>query len=137
MADAEYFDQWYADIDRSRVRQAVFTSHLGVPAEVGPSNLVPLDGLRELVDRLALPPDGLLVDLACGRGGPSMWIAREAGARLVGVDFSAEAVRQAMSRRSLFGLDDRASFVVGDLTSTGLPDGDADAVLCIDAVQFA
>lgn len=38
MADADYFDRWYADIERSPVRQAVFTSYLGLPAEVGPSN---------------------------------------------------------------------------------------------------
>jgi cyclopropane fatty-acyl-phospholipid synthase-like methyltransferase len=133
----EYFDGWFADIARSQVRQALFTEHLGLPPEVGPSNMVPLDGLRELAVSLKLGPGSALVDLGCGRGGPGMWIARETGARLVGVDFSAEAVAQAMARRSLFGLVDRASFVVGTLDTTGLSAGSADAVVCVDAVQFS
>lgn len=137
MVDAEYFDNWYADIERSSAREALFTSFLDLPPEVGPSNLVPRAGLDELVGVLELDTDGLLVDLACGRGGPGMYVARAAGSRLRGVDFSAEAVRQATSRRGLFGLSERASFVVGDLTATGLPSGEADAVLCVDAVQFA
>ncbi|MDQ1685358.1 MAG: hypothetical protein QOC82_2095 [Frankiaceae bacterium] len=137
MVDAEYFDRWYADIERSSARQAVVTTYLGLPPEVGPSNLVPLAGLREIAQRLGLRRDGLLVDLACGRGGPGMWVARECGARIAGVDFSVEAVRQATARRALFGLDERATFSVGELTASGLGDGVADGVLCIDAVQFA
>lgn len=136
---AEYFDEWYADIGRSTGRQRLFTQHLGLPDAVGPSNMVPLDGLREIATSLALQAGQLLVDLACGRGGPGMWIAQQLAARLVGVDFSAEAVTQATSRRQLFGLDEdtAARFVVGSLESTGLPSGGAEAVICIDAFQFA
>jgi SAM-dependent methyltransferase len=65
-----------------------------------------------------------------------MWIARELGADLVGVDFSAEAIAQASERRALFGLEDRATFAVGSLEDTGLPAGSADGVICIDAFQF-
>jgi SAM-dependent methyltransferase len=134
---AEYFDQWYSDIARSATRQQLFTDQLGLPPEVGPSNTVPLAGLQEIAAALALPPDGVLVDLACGRGGPGMWIAREVGARLIGVDFSAEAIDQATARRELFGLTDAASFQVGSLEHTGVPDGVADAAVCVDAFQFA
>jgi SAM-dependent methyltransferase len=134
---AEYFDQWFADIARSDARQQLFTQYLGLPTEVGPSNLVPLTGLQTVATALALPRDGQLVDLACGRGGPGMWIARDAGAELIGVDFSAEAVEQASLRRVLFGLADRASFVIGTLESTGLAAGGADAAVCVDAFQFA
>ena len=134
---AEYFDQWFADIARSDARQQLFTQWLGLPPEVGPSDLVPFAGLQTIVAALDLPPGGQLVDLACGRGGPGMWIAREAGADVIGVDFSPEAVAQASMRRVLFGLDDRASFVIGTLESTGLSAGGADAAVCVDAFQFA
>jgi ubiquinone/menaquinone biosynthesis C-methylase UbiE len=77
------------------------------------------------------------VDLGCGRGGPGLWLARSEGALLVGVDFSAVAVRHAADRAALFGLADRARFVVGDLAATGLPDATADAVVSIDALHFA
>jgi SAM-dependent methyltransferase len=134
---AEYFDQWYADIGQSAARQQLFTDHLGLPPEVGPSNLVPLAGLREIAAALGLDRGGVLVDLACGRGGPGMWLARERGAALIGVDFSAEAIRQATARRKLFGLERAATFSVGRLEATGLAEGVADAVTCIDAFQFA
>jgi SAM-dependent methyltransferase len=134
---ADYFDQWYADIDASPVRRAAFAEPLGLPPEIDPSNLVPLSGLEELSARLAVPTGGVLVDLACGRGGPGMWLARAAGCRLIGVDFSPVVVAQAAQRRALFGLEQRASFVVGDLTSTGLDAAIADAVVCIDAFFFA
>jgi hypothetical protein len=78
---ADYFDDWYADIDRSAARQQLFTDFLGVPSEVGPSNLVPLIGLQELATWLEPAARGVLVDLACGRGGPGMWLARELGAQ--------------------------------------------------------
>jgi ubiquinone/menaquinone biosynthesis C-methylase UbiE len=99
--------------------------------------MVPLDGLRELADDLAVPEGGLLIDVACGRGGPGMWVAQRAHARLIGVDFSAEAVAQATTRRALFGLEAQAMFQVGNLEATGLTVDSADAVMCIDAFQFA
>ena len=35
---------------------------------------------------LDMSPGSLLVDLACGRGGPGLWLARQIGAALVGVE---------------------------------------------------
>lgn len=138
MLTADYFDQWYADIDASPRRRQLFTEALGLPPEVEPSNTVPLSGLHEVLAALSLRAGDLLVDVACGRGGPGMWLARAASARLIGVDFAPVAVAQASSRRSLFGLSEsHASFVVGDLVATGLDDGVADAVVCVDALQFA
>jgi ubiquinone/menaquinone biosynthesis C-methylase UbiE len=135
--DAEYFDQWFAEIAQSEAEQRLFSDALGVPVEVGPQNLVPLDGLREIAAALSVEPGGLVVDLACGRGGPGMWIARELNAELIGVDFSREAIAQATVRRALFGMQDTATFAVGTFEETGLSAGGADAVVCIDAIQFA
>ena len=135
--DAEYFDAWFAGIGRSEAQQRLFSDALGVPPEVGPANLVPMDGLREIAAELDVRAGAVLVDLACGRGGPGMWLARELEARLIGIDFSAEAISQAMARRHLFGLEPSAEFAVGSFADTGLPDAFADAVACIDAFQFA
>jgi 2-polyprenyl-3-methyl-5-hydroxy-6-metoxy-1,4-benzoquinol methylase len=132
----EYFDNWYADIAASPLRQQMFTEHLGLPAEVGPSNQVPLDGHRTIAIALQLSAGERMADLACGRGGPGMWIARELGAQLIGVDFSGEAIRQATERRSLFGLEAAATFTVGTLEATGLRDASVDAVTCIGSIQI-
>jgi len=62
-------------------------------------------------------------------------VARRSGARLVGVDFSREAVRQASEHARRLGQS--ARFEVGDLTATGLAAASVDAVMCVDAAQFA
>jgi cyclopropane fatty-acyl-phospholipid synthase-like methyltransferase len=108
-----------------------------LPAEVEPFSFVSAGLLGHVARALSLSPGETLVDLGCGRGGPGLWLARLAGASLVGVDFSAEAVDQASRRAGSFGLDGRAQFVVGDLAATGLADAVADAVVSVDALHFA
>lgn len=133
---ADYFDGWYAAMTGSTAKDEIQQRHLGLPPGLLSTSLLGWDGIAEVVTALRLAPGGTLLDLACGRGGYGLEVARRTGARLVGVDFSAEAVRQATA---LAGRDasSTATFLVGDLAATGLPDGSADAVLCIDAVQFA
>jgi SAM-dependent methyltransferase len=107
-----------------------------LPVEIEPFSFLSLGLLAHLSRTLTLSPGQLLVDLACGRGGPGLWLARAADASLVGVDFSPVAVEHATARAELFGLSETARFVVGDLTATGLPDATADAAVCIDAMHF-
>jgi SAM-dependent methyltransferase len=51
------------------------------------------------------------------------------------VDFSAEALRQAREQAARLGR--AADFRLGDLAATGLEPGSVNAVLCVDAIQFA
>jgi SAM-dependent methyltransferase len=132
---AEYFDAWYAGIATSHALDPVQQRHLGLPPRLLSTSLLTWDGIAEAVAALALPPGGTLVDLACGRGGYGLEVAARTGARLVGVDFSAEAVRQARENARRSGVP--AAFRVGDLAATGLNAESADAVLCVDAIQFA
>jgi SAM-dependent methyltransferase len=73
--------------------------------------------------------------VACGRGGYGLEVGARTGARLVGVDFSAEALCQAREQALRLGAE--ADFRIGDLAATGLDAGSADAVLCVDAIHFA
>jgi SAM-dependent methyltransferase len=133
------FDEGFARVERSAWLRTTFGAVLDpdLPPEVEPFSFVPLDGLREVADALRLDPGEALVDLACGRGGPGMWVARATSAVLTGVDGSAVGVAQAAARAGLFGLEETARFLVGDLAATGLPDASADAVMSVDAIQFA
>jgi SAM-dependent methyltransferase len=132
---AEYFDHWYAEMAGSPVKDEIQQRHLGLPPHLLSSSLLGWEGIAEVVTALRLPGGGTLVDLACGRGGYGLEIAGRAGARLAGVDFSAGAVRQASEHARRRGA--AAEFWVGDLAATGLDDGCADGVLCVDAIQFA
>ena len=132
---AEYFDGWYADMTGSPAKDEIQQRHLGLPPHLLSTSLLGWDGIAETVEGLRLSPGGTLVDLACGRGGYGLEIAGRTGTRLVGVDFSAEAVRQARENAQRLGAT--AEFRVGDLAATGLGTGSADAVLCVDAIHFA
>ena len=132
---AQYFDDWYAGMPESPVKDEIQQRHLGLPAYLLSTSLLTWAGIAEVTDALRLSPGGTLLDLACGRGGYGLEIAARTGARLVGADFSAEAVRQA--RQQARRQDRTAGFAVADLAATGLGPGAADAVLCVDAIQFA
>ena len=70
-------------------------------------------------------------------GGPGLWIARERGARLRGVDVSPVAVAAARQRSQELRLSDRAEFSRGTFADSGLDPTSADAVMSIDALQYA
>jgi SAM-dependent methyltransferase len=132
---AQYFDSWYADMTDCPVKDEIEQRHLGLPPHLLSTSLLTWDGVAEVTGQVRLRPGGTLVDLACGRGGYGLEVADRAGARLAGVDFSAEALRQARELARRLGRE--AEFSVGDLAATGRGSGSADAVLCVDAVQFA
>lgn len=132
---AKYFDGWYADMVGSPVKDEILQRHLGLPHHLLSTSLLGWEGIAEVVEALRLSPGDTLLDLACGRGGYGLEIAARTGARLVGVDFSAEAVRQAREQARLLGRT--AEFRVGDLAATGLDAASVEAVLCVDAIQFA
>lgn len=135
---AAQFDEAFSAMATSAGLPAVFRdADPDLPAEVEPYSFVSAALLDGVARALALSPGQRLVDLACGRGGPGLWLARQAGATLIGVDFSPVAVAQATARAALFGLADRARFVVGELTDTGLADAGTDAAVSIDAFHFA
>jgi SAM-dependent methyltransferase len=65
-----------------------------LPPQIEPFSFVSVGLLRRVTQALGLSPGQTLVDLGCGRGGPGLWLAREADVSLVGVDFSPVAVAE-------------------------------------------
>jgi SAM-dependent methyltransferase len=131
---AAYFDRWYADMATTPVKDEIQQRHLGLPPELLSTSLLTWEGIAEVVDALDLHSDELLVDLACGRGGYGLEIASRSGARVLGIDFAPSALEVARAQAAARGVD--AEYRVGDLVATDLPDGAADAVVVVDAIQF-
>jgi len=132
---ARYFDQWYADMEHSPVKDRIEQRHLRLPAHLLSTSLLGWDGIAEVTAELRLQDGELLLDAACGRGGYGLEVAQRTGARLVGIDLSAEAVRQAREQASRLGR--LGEFLVGSLEASGLGARSVDAAMCIDAIQFA
>ncbi len=114
-----------------------FAEGFDFPEDFGHISFVTLPQLRRIADELRLGPGATLVDLGCGRGGPALWVARETGAHLIGVDFSTVAIEQAGARAAELGLADQAAFVVGTFADTGLGLESANGAMSEDALQYA
>jgi len=130
----EYWDEWYAGKAASPIIGEIMNRHLGLPPDLL-AGVVPAVAIPEIAAELRLAPGDTLADLACGRAGYGLTIAKSTGARLVGVDVSAEALSAAREQAARLGVPN-AEFTVGNLTATGLPDHCAEAVLCTDSIQF-
>jgi SAM-dependent methyltransferase len=131
---AEYFDGWYANQVATPAVAEIMNRHMGFPPGTR-AGVVPAEAIPELAGELRLGPGSTLLDLACGRGAYGLLVAKRAGTPLIGVDFSAQALTEAREQAARMGVSN-ASFRVGELTATGLPDADVGAVLCTDAIQF-
>jgi SAM-dependent methyltransferase len=131
----EEFDAWYSDMTVSPRKDDLVQRHLGLPPYLLSSSLLGWQGILDIAAALRLHQGAVLLDLACGRGGYGLEVAAKTGARLVGVDFSAEAIRQAIALAERLGRE--ARFTVASMTATGLDDASIDGIMCVDAVQFA
>ncbi len=101
---------------------AIYTDR---PAAEGPPGL-PAD--FEAGEHL-FPITGRALDIACGRGGASLWLVRR-GLQVHGIDVSKVAIEQARAGAAQCGLIERCRFDVVDLDH-GLPPGPAtDVVIC-------
>ena len=137
---ASGYDSVYAAIPGSSTFARIWRDHaLGAeyPAGFEHISFLTLAEMQEMSAALALTPKSRLLDLACGMGGPGLWIAREHRTQLVGIDASAVALEHASSRADSFGMSERTAFTRGTFAETGLDAVSCDAAMSCDALQYA
>jgi ubiquinone/menaquinone biosynthesis C-methylase UbiE len=92
------------------------------------------------IDRLAamchLAPGVKVLEVGCGTGTNSCYLAEKYGCTIVGIDISEHMVAKATKRAEERGLTDHVSFRVGDAYKLEFPDASFDAVLTIFVSQF-
>jgi ubiquinone/menaquinone biosynthesis C-methylase UbiE len=88
----------------------------------------------DLAERAGIGAGQRGVDLCCCSGAGMRFLVRYRGvASMTGVDATAHVVERGRERCKSEGLDDRIRFVLGDVTASGLPAGEADFVWGEDA----
>jgi SAM-dependent methyltransferase len=133
---------WQAEFQRtyagppSRIEERIWREVYGAeyPEGLDPHSFLSRSELDRFVGDLALRPGQVLVDLGCGRGGPSLWVAAATRAHLVGVDIAVNALEAARARAAAMHAD--AEFRQGSFEATGLRDETAHAVMSVDALLF-
>lgn len=137
---ASGYDAFYEAWGQSPTLRRIWREHVtgpDHPDDFAHISFLPLAQLRLLGDALQVSEGQTVLDLACGAGGPGLWVAHEHGTRLIGLDLSAVAVRRAAERALALGLSSRAEFARGTFASTGLATESVDAVMTVDALQYA
>jgi cyclopropane fatty-acyl-phospholipid synthase-like methyltransferase len=104
--------------------------------DIGQNSWLTSDEQDRFFEWLDLSPEKVLLDVACGAGGPALRIAAATGCSVVGIDVHEQAVMTASSLATQRGLAERAEFRTIDATRS-LPFSDAsfDAITCIDAIN--
>jgi SAM-dependent methyltransferase len=134
---ADLFDRIFSALATSQVyREAMQAADPDLPDWLAPYSTITFKDLTRIASLLKVGPGDTFVDLACGLGGPGIWVAEHTGAALVGVDFSAAAVKAAQTLAQQRPLPSPTRFVVAHAVATGLDDAFAKGVMSIDALMF-
>lgn len=118
------YDSFYAVWGRSPTLRRIWREHVtgpDYPEEFAHISFLSLPQLRALAEGLDLAAGQVLADLACGAGGPGLWVAKQSGARLVGRDLSPIAVERALESAAALGMQARAETASPGFRSGAIP----------------
>jgi hypothetical protein len=104
-----------------------------VEAEHELQNPTSAEKIRLLGKRMRLGPDSQVLDVASGKAGPAIVLAREFGCRITCVERAAEFHEQAVERVQAAGLDGLIELVHGDAAAFPIEPGRWDAAMCLGA----
>jgi ubiquinone/menaquinone biosynthesis C-methylase UbiE len=85
-----------------------------------------LEATEELADLLTVALDDHILDIGSGIGGPARYIAQRFGARITGIDLTAEFCEVARQLTEALGLEDRVDFKQGDALAMPFADASFD-----------
>jgi len=92
--------------------------------------------VEELVAFAEIPDACEVLDVGCGIGGSSLWLAEHRGCRCDGISLSAAQVETANASARRGGFDDRVRFRVEDANDlSSIPDASYDAVWCVECSE--
>ncbi|MFQ5472631.1 MAG: SAM-dependent methyltransferase [Dehalococcoidia bacterium] len=132
------YDAVYSAVEKSPTLRRLWHKYAegpDFPQEFGHISFTTLPEIQRTAGELGVNSGDTFVGLGCGLAGPALWVARESGANLVGVDLSPVAVARATARAEELGLADQARFVVGSFADTGLETASVDGAVSEDALQ--
>ena len=134
----QYYDRAWLDYRVFWITSENLAFHLGYWSESTRSHAESLiDMNRAMADRISVSARDRVFDAGCGVGGTSLWLARERGARVVGVNIAPGQVTRAEEFARGRGLDALVRFERKDFLHSGFPDADFDVVWAQESVLHA
>jgi SAM-dependent methyltransferase len=92
--------------------------------------------MRRFFQLLELGPQARVLDIACGSGGPALFMAHSTGCHVTGVDITVSGIQTATALAATLKLAEQAVFQQADAGGP-LPflDSSFDAIICIDSMN--
>jgi ubiquinone/menaquinone biosynthesis C-methylase UbiE len=97
-------------------------------------NVLDMEQLNTLIEKLDLKPGETALDLGCGNGRVAEYISDITGARITGLDFANELIKTSQKRTA--DRKGRLTYAVGNMDELTFDDGSFDAVISIDTLYF-
>jgi tocopherol O-methyltransferase len=91
--------------------------------------------IARLAGRAGIPRGARVLDIGCGLGGSSLWLARYLDCSVLGITISPTQAAIAADRAHEEGLSNRARFLVLDANRLDLADSSFDVVWCIECSE--
>ena len=127
----EYFDNAYA-----RTSDELYADIRGQAfgEDIGQFSWLTAEEYAMFAGWLSVDGRSHVLEIACGAGGPALFLAERTGCRITGVDLHEAGIAAANAQAEALGLGDRARFLQADARAR-LPfdDESFDALTCIDA----
>ena len=103
--------------------------------DFGQSSWVTGAEYRRFCRLLQLRATDHVLDVGCGSGGPALFLAREVGCRVTGVDINEAGIRTGLALAREAGAQDRVEFRHADVRQPlPFPDQAFDAIVCLDVM---
>ena len=104
--------------------------------DIGQTSWLTADEYRSFFAILKLSPNLKVLEVASGSGGPAVFMVKETGCQLVGIDINENGIQNARNLASENGLDGKMEFSVAD-ASEQLPfiDETFDIIISIDSIN--
>ena len=104
--------------------------------DIGQNSWLTVAEEDKYLEWLELGDGKVLLDVACGAGGPALRIAAITGCLVVGIDVHEDAIATAKALAVTRGVVERAQFLAEDATAPlPFPDSNFDAITCMDAIN--
>jgi ubiquinone/menaquinone biosynthesis C-methylase UbiE len=127
-----YYQEFYEKADASSAHSRFCKRVYGL--DLCQEGLMDMDSLHNLLHRLNLKPGQRLLDLGCGAGGISQYVADQTGVHVTGLDSSAIAISTARSRTN--NNHPLLQFIEADMNTLDLEPHSYDIAISVDTIYW-
>lgn len=104
--------------------------------DIGQNSWLTAGEYRSFFTILNLSPNQSVLEVASGSGGPAVFMVKETGCNLTGIDINENGIANSQKLASDNGVSDKMKFMMADASSTlPFPDATFDAIVSIDSIN--